>query len=211
MSKEKVGVGVSTEATAVKNRKSDRIGLGLCNVYTVECRDIDGNLKWVDTVHNAVTNEGLDYIMDVAFYGATTTGTDQFVENTDWRIGLVAINPTDPTYTDTAAAIATSVMGVSEYTTYDEANRPLLNLDAAAAASGGTVTNNNSGAVATFTISSPGTDVGGCFIVAGTNSQTKGSNVTGVLYGAGAFTGGNKAVDTGDTLNVTVNLTAASA
>lgn len=206
MSNEKVGVGVSAKASAGRNIE-DEVQLGLHNVYVVECYSKDGKLKWVDTVHNAVTNEGLDYVMDVCFYGGAT----QYVENTDWRIGLVDINPTDPTYTDTAAAIATSVMGVSEYTEYDEANRPLLNLDAAASASGGTVTNNNSGAVASFTISSPGTDVGGCFIVAGTNSQTKGSNVTGVLYGAGAFSGGNKAVDTGDTLNVTVNLTAASA
>lgn len=207
MSNENVGVGVSAESTAVRNKQSDRIGLGLSDVFIVECRSANGDLKWVDTVHNAVTNEGLNYVMDVCFYGGAT----QYVENTDWRIGLVDINPTDPTYTDTAAAIATSVMGVSEYTEYDEASRPLLNLDAANSASGGTVTNNNSGAVASFTISTPGTDVGGCFIVAGTGSATKGGNVTGVLYGAGAFTGGNKAVDTGDTLNVTVNLTAASA
>lgn len=208
MSNEKVGVGVSAESTAVRNREANPVKLGLSDVFIFECYSEDGELKWVDTVHNAVTNEGLDYVMDVAFYGSASqygTSPNQFY------IGLVDINPTDPTYTDTAATIATSVMGVSEYTEYDEATRPELVLNAAASASGGTVTNSNSSSVATFTIASPGTDVGGCFIVAGTNASTKGSNVTGVLYGAGAFSGGNKAVDTNDTLNVTVNLTAASA
>lgn len=37
------------------------------------------------------------------------------------------------------------------------------------------------------------------------------SNGTGVLYGAGAFTGGDRTVASGDTLNVTVTLTAAAA
>jgi hypothetical protein len=207
MSNEKMGVGMSSSSTATRKGRSDNYGLGLFDVFHVECYSADGELKWVDDIHNAVTNEGLAYTMNALFYGGT-----QYTENVDWYIGLVDINPTDPTYTDTAAAIATSVMGVAEYTEYDEAGRQILNLNAAGTPSGGTVTNSNSSAVASFTISSPGTDVGGCFIVAGTGAGTKGSNVSpGVLYGAGAFSAGNKTVDTGDTLNVTVNVTAASA
>jgi len=49
--------------------------------------------------------------------------------------------------------------------------------------------------------------VGGAFLVTlPTQGQTSGT-----LYGGAAFTGGNRSVVNGDTLNVTVSLTAASA
>ena len=209
MSNNETGVGMSASTTATTNKKSDN-RLGLHDVFYVECYSEDGTLKWTDEVHNAITDEGIKYIMDTAFYGAT--GGSQYVENTDWYVGLATASPTDPTYTDTAANLP-ALMGAStgEYDQYSGSNRILLNLGASATPSGGTVTNDNSAAVAQFTITSPADDVGGCFIVAGTNANTKSSAVTGVRYGAGAFTGGNKVVDTNDTLNVTVNLTAANA
>ena len=64
----------------------------------------------------------------------------------------------------------------------------------------------NSASAAVFTINSSGT-VGGGFLV--TNS-TKGGT-TGTLYGGAAFSGGNRTVDNGDTLTVTVTATAAAA
>jgi len=208
MSNNETGVGMSTSTTAITNKKSDN-KLGLHDVFYVECYSEDGTLKWTDEVHNAITNEGIKYIMDTAFYGAT--GANQFTENSDWYVGLAAASPTDPSYGDTAAGLPT-LMGGTEYNQYSGSNRILLNLGASGTPSGGTVTNDNSAAVAQFTITSPADDVGGCFIVAGTNAITKSSSVTGgCLYGAGAFTGGNKVVDTNDTLNVTVNLTAANA
>jgi hypothetical protein len=64
----------------------------------------------------------------------------------------------------------------------------------------------NSASKAQFSINATAT-IGGAFIV--TNS-TKGGT-TGILYGGGAFTEGNRSVVNGDTLNVTVTLTAAAA
>lgn len=208
MSNNDTGVGMSASTTAITNKKSDN-RLGLHDVFYVECYSEDGTLKWTDEVHNAITDEGIKYIMDTAFYGAT--GGNQYVENTDWYVGLATASPTDPTYTDTAAALP-ALMGASvgEYDQYT-GGRKLLNLGASGTPSGGTVTNDNSASVAAFTIESPADDVGGCFIVAGTGASTKSGSVTGVLYGAGAFSAGNKVVDTNDTLNVTVSLTAANA
>jgi len=52
-----------------------------------------------------------------------------------------------------------------------------------------------------FAIGSSGT-VGGCFLVLGTGAVSTIDNTSGVLYSAGAFTGGSKTVSNGDTLNV---------
>jgi len=65
---------------------------------------------------------------------------------------------------------------------------------------------NNSASKASFTITG-GAYVGGAFLV---NLPTK-FQTSGTLYGVGAFTGGVRQTQSGDTLNVTVTLTAAAA
>jgi len=198
------GVGLSVDSALIA-RKDSAQKLGLFDVFTVNCYDSEGNLKWTDEVHNAITNEGIQYAIDALFYGGT-----QYTENTDWYVGIVDASPTDPTYTDTGASLP-SIMGVTEFTEYSETNRQLLNLDVRGSASGGTLSVNNSGAVASFTITSGGSaSVGGCFICAGGTASTIGGTAT-ILYGAGAFSGGNKPVTANDTLNVTVTVSATSA
>jgi hypothetical protein len=61
----------------------------------------------------------------------------------------------------------------------------------------------NSASKAQFNINASATILG-AFVV--TNSTKSGT--TGTLYGAASFTGGSRAVQSGDTLNVTVTLTA---
>jgi len=92
--------------------------------------------------------------------------------------------------------------GWAEVVAYDEATREVLTLGSVA-----TQSVDNSASKASYAINADTTTVGGAFIT--TNSTKSGS--TGTLYGVGAFTGGDKAVDDGDTLNVTVTLTAATA
>jgi hypothetical protein len=90
--------------------------------------------------------------------------------------------------------------GWVEIADYSESVRQTLTLGTVSAKS---VSNTASKAV--FSINGTAT-VGGAFVV--TNSTKSGS--TGTLVGAGAFTGGDKSVGSGDTLNVTVTLTASS-
>jgi hypothetical protein len=63
---------------------------------------------------------------------------------------------------------------------------------------------NNSASKARFTVNANGTVIGGAFVA--TNS-TKGGT-SGTLYGGGAFSAGNKTIDNGDTLDVTITLSA---
>ena len=195
-----VGVGMSATSTAIRNKGTENT-LGLFDTFQVECYDKEGQLKWSDIVYNSVTHEGLDYALEAIFRDGTQYGL------TDWFVGLIDASPT-PNFTDTGAALP-AVMSVTEYSTYDETTRVPLILDTTLSGSGGTRSNNNP-SPAVFTINGTALDIGGCFICAGVGAaaNVKESTAT-VLYGAGAFTGGNKVVDAGDTLNVTVTVSAA--
>ncbi len=64
----------------------------------------------------------------------------------------------------------------------------------------------NSGSKASYSINANSTTIGGAFI---STDDTK-SGTTGILYGGGAFTAGDKSLDDGDTLNVTVTASASA-
>lgn len=157
--------------------------------YLLEAFDKDGKLKWTDYFWNAVVTEGLNDSLDKHFKAAAYTAA--------WYVAL----------TDSAPSFApgdtmSSHPGWSEITAYTEGTRPTLSLGAITS---GSVDNSASRAV--FSVNANGTAIGGAFVCA---DNTKGGS-TGVLYGGGAFSAGDKSLDNGDTLNVTVVLTAASA
>jgi hypothetical protein len=157
--------------------------------YTVECRDSQGNLKWVDTFHNLVVTEGLNKLITDTFKSSNYTSA--------WYVGL-----TDGTPTVIAGNTMASHAGWVEVVAYDEATRQALTLGSVAAGAA-----SNVAAKATFTISANGTTIGGAFLCTdGVKSATDG-----ILYGAGAFTAGDKTIDDNDTLAVTVTLTQTAA
>jgi hypothetical protein len=161
-------------------------GKGLSTHYHVVARDKFGNFKWEDEFDNIVVTAGLNDSLDKHLKGSSYTAA--------WYVGLMSATPTvDP------ADTMSSHSGWTEVVAYDEATRQALTLGSV---SGGSVSNTASPAV--FTISTNDTDVGGAFVV---TVNTK-SGTTGVLYGGGAFTAGNKSLDDGDTLTVTITLTA---
>lgn len=149
--------------------------------YLVECRDADGNLKWTDEIHNLVVTEGRNFALDTLFEGVTYTAS--------WFMGLVN-GASAPTYN--AADTMVSHAGWTEVTGYAAGTRPAVDFSANASAG------SKAAAALAFVINATAT-IAGCFI---TTNNTKGGT-TGVLYSVGNFTGGNRAVVSGDTLNVT--------
>lgn len=149
-------------------------------VYTVECIGADGQVRWTETIDNLVTTQGKNDALDKYLAGSAYTAA--------WYLGLI-----DSTgYTAVAAGnTAASHTGWTENTGYSQANRPTA---AWAAASAGSKALSSA---ASFSISADAT-VKGCFLV---SSNTKGGTA-GILYSAGLFTGGDKVVQNGDTLNV---------
>lgn len=148
--------------------------------YVVECRDAAGNLKWSDEIENLVTTAGKNDLLDKYLAGSAYTAA--------WYLGLVDGGST-PTYAlaDTMA----SHSGWTESTAYSNGTRPTPTFNAAASGSKATT-------ATAFSINATAT-IAGCFLA---NNSTKGGT-TGTLYSCGSFSGGNKAVASGDTLSVT--------
>jgi hypothetical protein len=148
--------------------------------YVVECFDADGNLKWKDDIENLVTTGGKNDALDKYLAGSAYTAA--------WYLGLI----NNTSYTAVAAGdTMASHAGWTEDQNYSQAARPTTAWNAA---SGGSKALS---AALTFSMNAS-TTIKGCFL---TSVSTKGGT-TGVLYSAGLFTGGDKIVANGDTLNV---------
>ena len=154
-------------------------------VFHFKCFDKDGNLKWEDTAKNLVVNTGLQDMNAKYFSGSSYTAA--------WYIGLV----NDSGFSayapgDTLASHA----GWAETTDYSGGNRATATFGTATTADPSVI--DNSGSVGVFNITGTVT-VKGAFLC---NVQDN-SSTSGLLFSASSFTAGNRAVISGDTLNVT--------
>jgi hypothetical protein len=157
--------------------------------YTVECHDKYGNLKWIDYINNLTASGGLDDILTRYYKGSSYTAAHY--------AGLTDGSPNFST-ADTMESHA----GWNEATTYTEANRQTITW--------GAVSNqsvNNTGAKAEFSINTNNATIGGAFITTDNDKNA----TAGILIGGGAFTAGDKGLDDGDTLSVSITSSASSA
>lgn len=153
-------------------------------VFTVTCTGADGQVKWTDTFHNLVVNEGLQDMNEKYFKSVGYTAA--------FYLGLV----TGPGASNTYAAgntLATHA-GWTENTNYS-GTRKAVTFGSATLADPSVI--GNSASPASFSITSNGQ------VIAGALLCTVASGTSGVLFSVGNFTGGDKTVDSGDTLSVT--------
>jgi hypothetical protein len=154
--------------------------------FTVQCFDKEGNLKWEAEKHNLVVNVGLQDMNTKYFSGSAYTAA--------WYIGLYgAAASNNPAAGDTSASHA----GWTELTAYSQATRPQAVFGTATTADPSVISNTLS--VAQFSINATVT-VGGAFLI---SNNTKGGT-TGILFSAADFQSpGDRAVVSGDIINVT--------
>ena len=155
-------------------------------VFTVECRDKDGNVKWIEKSKNLVVNVGLAYMNESFFKGSSYTAA--------WYVGIYGAAATnDPSSADTMSSHA----GWTEVTTYSNATRPAATFGAATTADPSLIA--NSAAVAQFNINDSA-NVGGAFLTTGDLP----GGTSGVLFSASDCAApGDRVVQNGDVLSVT--------
>ena len=168
--------------TAVRPSGADAAKAG--GVYTVVCHDANGNLKWSDSFHNLVVNQGLQDMNSKYFSGSGYTA--------GWYLGLVT-GPGSGTSFAAADTLA-SHAGWTENTNYT-GNRKAATFGTATTADPSVI--NNSSSPAVFTMNANAQTIAGAFLC------SVSSGTSGILFSAGDFTGGDKFVDSGDTLTVT--------
>jgi hypothetical protein len=190
MSDEIAKLGDAVDATVTRNAGGADL-FGLQGVYTAECYDARGNLKWSDVIENLTTNVGRQNLLNSYF---SNTGGGAVV------MGLKGTGTA--AYADTQASHATWLeVGNTNAPTYSGTRKtPVF----------ATATNANPSVLATsaavvFSMTGSGT-VAGAFINIGGSSTI--DSTTGVLFSAGDFTAGSKTVTSGDTINVTYTLSA---
>ena len=163
---------------------AETVGAG--GVFTATCVGADGQVKWTEEFHNLVVNEGLQNMNQTYFKGSGYTAA--------WYLGLVS-GATSPTYAagNTLASHSgwTELVPGTAYT----GNRQTVTFGTATTANPSVITNSASPSVFPMLVNST--------VVAGAFLCTAATGTSGVLFSAGSFTGGNKSVDAGDTLNVT--------
>jgi hypothetical protein len=161
---------------------------GFGGVYNVQCFDAAGNLRWEDQFPNLVVNEGLQDLNNKYFKGTTYSAA--------WYLGLVTGPGSGTTY---AAGDTLASHAWTEYTNYT-GNRKAVTFGTPTLADPSVI--DNSAAPSVFTISGAGGTVAGAFLC---NAAT---GTTGILFSEGDFTGGDKIVAAGDTVNVTYTFSA---
>lgn len=173
---------VITASTVMRPSNTDSAKAG--GVFTVVCRDPQGNEKWTDIFHNLVVNEGLQDMNTKYFKGSSYTAA--------WYLGIIDGAGAGNTFAagDTLASHA----GWTENTAYS-GNRVAVTFGTATTADPSVISNTGSPSV--FTITSNSQTISGAFLT------TAASGTSGVLFSANNFSGGDKSVDSGDTLSVT--------
>ena len=153
-------------------------------VFTIECRDAEGNLKWREEAHNLVVNEGLKDMNDKYFSGSGYTAA--------WYLGLI----TGPGSGTTIAAGDTlaSHTGWTEDTNYT-GDRKAVTFGSATEADPSVI--NNSSSPSSFSMNAT-TTIAGAFLASVDTGDS------GVLFSASDFQSpGDRAVVNGDSLSVT--------
>ena len=160
-------------------------------IFTIKCFDKDGNLKWEDEAHNLVVNVGLQDMNTKYFKGSGYTAA--------WYLGLIE-GPGSGT-TIAAADTLASHAGWTEDTNYS-GNRKAVTFGTATTADPSVI--DNSASPSTFNINAT-TTIAGAFLA------SVDTGTSGVLFSASDFQSpGDRAVVSGDTLNVTYEFSLAA-
>jgi hypothetical protein len=181
---------VESAAAGLVARCQFEEALKIEGIFTCECIGKDGKVKWTDTFKNVVTDQGKKDILDKYLgLGAAGAGIAMGLHTTVGTSTSTYATPTPQVEASSGVIAARLAPSFS------------------AASGAGSVTKSTSAAVSFPVIGSA--TIAGCFVVEGGSGILTSGNtaaVGGVLVSSGAFSGGSRAVQNGDALNVTYSL-----
>jgi hypothetical protein len=171
---------------------------GATGVYTAKCFDKNGNLKWEDTIDNLVTDVGANQLLDSAFGAGPIAGP---------FLGLISSvgYTTGPAVGDTMGSHGgwnEAGNGVN----YPNWSTPAANARRTIAFNAASGRAKALTATADFLIATNAGTVKGCFMVFGTGAVATNNDTNGSLLSAGVFTGGDKVLGIGDTLQTSYSI-----
>ena len=178
---------VVSASLVARPSSTERVGAG--GVFTVTCHGADGQVKWSDSFHNLVVNQGLQDMNAKYFVGSGYTAA--------WYLGLVTGPGSGTTFSagDTLAVHAGWTENTAYTTTGGAGVRAAVTFGTATTADPSVIANTASPSV--FTMTSNAQTIAGAFLA------SVSTGTSGILFSAGDFTGGDKVVDSGDSLSVT--------
>lgn len=162
-------------------------------VFTAECVGADGKVKWTDTFPNTVVTVGKNHMLDTDLAGSSYTVVGPYM-------GLISST------SFSAISAADTMTSHSGWLEAGNANTPTYTSPRKTAAwSAASAGSKALSAALAFAITGTGT-IKGAFMVYGTGALTTIDNTAGTLFSAGLFTGGDRAVINGDTVNVSYSV-----
>lgn len=161
--------------------------------YIAECYDKNGKLKWRDLFANTVVTVGKNLMLDSALAGSAYTVTGPF-------LGLIS------SVSFTAISAADTMTSHAGWLEAGNANAPTYTSPRKTAAwSAASAGSKALSAALGFAITGTGTIKGG-FLNYGSGALSTIDNTAGTLFSAGLFTGGDRSVLNGDTVNVSYSV-----
>lgn len=161
--------------------------------FVAECFDKDGNLKWRDEFTNTVMTAGKNLALDTILAGSAYTVTGPYM-------GLISSS------SYSAISAADTMSSHAGWLEAGNANAPTYSGSRKTAAFSSASSGSKAlSSALSYSITGTGT-IKGCFIVFGPSASATVDNTSGTLLSAGLFSGGDRAVINGDTVNVSYSL-----
>jgi hypothetical protein len=185
------------DASIIRGASMNESGKGK-GKYFAQCFDKDGNLKWEAEADNVMTDVGANQLLDSAFGSGPVAGPFLGLISSVGYTGIPVAADTMGSHASTNHVWVEAGNG-SNYPLW---STPASNARVAVSFSAASGRAKAISAVASFVIATTGGTVKGCFLVFGTGAVATNNSTAGVLYSAGVFSGGDKVLGVGDTLNV---------
>ena len=185
---EKISAGEAVAATAAAHTAFGD-ACHIAGLFTAECYGADGTLKWRDVFANTVVTVGKNAMLDAALAGSSYSVTGPYmslISSTSWSAISAADTMSSHTgWLEAGGANAPTYSGNRKTCAWSSASAGAKALSSALG----------------FAITGTGT-IKGCFILFGASAVNTKDDTNGTLYSAGLFTGGDRSVISGDTVNV---------